>query len=174
MWTAAHHRQSKTFFCTKTSLNSIFEPNNPVCGLWAINERYEALWNIRVYVCMCLKVSVNYSQPVKVFVYSFKLDRVGPVNKRPSTDRLHHFVRKKINKINCDMWHVTPNTWHVTHDTWHVTCDMFGGVNILLKFQLPSSFCLWFMILWRSKEKALLLLLARLFIEQPRYTWSVK
>ena len=35
----------------------------------------------------------------------------------------------------------------------HVTRDMFGGVNILSKFQLPSSYCLWFMILWRSGGK---------------------
>ena len=30
------------------------------------------------------------------------LDRVGPVDNRPSTDKLYHFVRKKI-KIKCDM-----------------------------------------------------------------------
>ena len=34
-----------------------------------------------------------------------------------------------------------------------MTCDMFGGVNILSKFQLPSSYRLWFMILWRSGGK---------------------
>ena len=43
--------------------------------------------------------------------------------------------------------------WHMTRDTWHLTCDMFGGVNILSKFQLPSSYRLWFMILWRSGGK---------------------
>ena len=32
-----------------------------------------------------------------------KLDGVGPVDNRPYTNKLHHFVRKK--KI--DMWHVT-------------------------------------------------------------------
>ena len=46
------------------------------------------------------------------------------------------------------MWHMTCDTWHVTRDTWHVTCDMLWGVNILSKFQLPSSYCLWFMIFW--------------------------
>ena len=40
-----------------------------------------------------------------------KLDGVGPVDNRPSTDKLHHFVRKKIKK-------------YVTCDTRHVTCDM--------------------------------------------------
>ena len=40
--------------------------------------------------------------------------------------------------------------WHVTHDTWH----MGGGeVNILSNFQLPSSYSLWFMILWRFGGK---------------------
>ena len=29
-----------------------------------------------------------------------KLDGVGPVDNRPSTDKLHHFVRRK--KVTCD------------------------------------------------------------------------
>ena len=48
--------------------------------------------------------------------------------------------------MTCDMW-------HVTCDTWHVTRDMFGGLDILSKFQLPSSYRLGFMILWRSGGK---------------------
>ena len=48
--------------------------------------------------------------------------------------------------MNCD-------TWHETRDSWHVTCDMLWGMNILSKFQLPSSSCFWFMILWRSGGK---------------------
>ena len=51
------------------------------------------------------------------------------------------------------MWHVTGDTWHVTRDMWHLTCDMFRGVNILSNFQLPSSYRLWFMILWRFGGK---------------------
>ena len=43
--------------------------------------------------------------------------------------------------------------WHTTCDTWHVTRDTFGGVTIISKFQLPSSYRLWFMILWRSGGK---------------------
>ena len=46
--------------------------------------------------------------------YSSKLDGVGPVDNRPSTTKLHHFVRKKRKTI-------------VTYDTWHMTRDMFGG-----------------------------------------------
>ena len=85
-----------------------------------------------------------------------KLDGVGPVDNRPSTNKLHHFVRKKEKEmwhVTRDMWHVTRDTWHVTRDTWHVTRDTFWGVNILSKFQLPSSYRLWFMILWRSGGK---------------------
>ena len=39
------------------------------------------------------------------------------------------------------MWHMTHKTLHMTHDMWHLTCDMLNmvGVDILLKFQLPSS-----------------------------------
>ena len=60
----------------------------------------------------------------------WKLDGVGPVDNRPSTDKLHHFVQKKRKKIvTHDMWHVTSDTWHDTHDTWHV-----WGANILSKF----------------------------------------
>ena len=32
----------------------------------------------------------------KRFIYLKKIDGVGPVDNRPSTDKLHHFVRKKI------------------------------------------------------------------------------
>ena len=50
---------------------------------------------------------------------------------------------------------MTPDTRHVTCDTWHVTHDTWG-VNILSKFQLPSSYGLWFMIFWRFGGKGLL------------------
>ena len=45
-----------------------------------------------------------------------KLDGVGPVDNRPSTEKLHHFVQKKM----------TYDIWHVTRDMWHVTRE--GGV----------------------------------------------
>ena len=71
-----------------------------------------------------------------------------------SCSSVHHFVRRRK---KCDMWHVTCDTWHLTHDTWHMIHDMWhvwgGGVNILSKFQPPRSYCLWFMILWRSGGK---------------------
>ena len=48
-----------------------------------------------------------------------KLDGVGPVDNRPSSDKLHHFVREKK---SIKRWHMTRDMWHVTHDTCHVTC----------------------------------------------------
>ena len=77
----------------------------------------------------------------KVPLNNYKLDGVGPVDNTPSTNKLHHFVQKKLVKIKinnnnnnnkkivtcdvwhvtCDMWHMTRDMWHVTHDTWHMT-----------------------------------------------------
>ena len=59
-----------------------------------------------------------------------KLDGVGPVDNRPSTNELHHFVKKKKIKKN------------VTCDTWHMTCDMWWRLNILSKCQV-SSLTIW-------------------------------
>ena len=50
-------------------------------------------------------------------MYQFKLDGVGPVYNRPSTDKLQPFVREKKTR---DIWHVTLDMWHVTPDTWQV------------------------------------------------------
>ena len=54
-----------------------------------------------------------------------KLDGVGPVYIRPSTDYINHFVFfKQFKKISsfftCETWHVKCDTWHVTCDTWQV------------------------------------------------------
>ena len=100
------------------------------------------------------------------------LDRVGPIDNRPSTDKLCHFVRKK----QSDMGHVTCDRLHMTCNTWHMTHEMLvgGKVNILSKF---SSLALTVCDLWYYEdleEKADLLthwineLITRLFIEQPQ------
>ena len=59
-----------------------------------------------------------------------------------------------------DMWHltrdtlhVTPDKWHLTHDMWHLTYDTWWGVNILSKFQLPSSYGLGVMMIRRFVGK---------------------
>ena len=67
------------FFCTLTTLNSISKPNNQMCVLGTINEQYEALYHVRMYVCMCLKLSVNYGQTVGVFVFFHKAEWVNMV-----------------------------------------------------------------------------------------------
>ena len=56
-----------------------------------------------------------------------KLDGVGPVDNRPFTDKLHHFVRKKKDLKKNYMWHITCDT-HMTCDMWHVV----GGSDQLL------------------------------------------
>ena len=45
--------------------------------------------------------------------FSLKLDGVGPIYNRPSTNKLHHFIQKKWHY----MWHLTRDMWHVTHET---------------------------------------------------------
>ena len=50
---------------------------------------------------------------------SRKLDGVGPVDNRPSTDKLHHCVKNKNKnkqKTKCDTLNMTPDTWHLTWD----------------------------------------------------------
>ena len=41
--------------------------------------------------------------------------------------------------VTRDMWHVTRDMWLITRDMWHMTHDKYGRINILSKFQLPSS-----------------------------------
>ena len=50
-----------------------------MCILGAINELYEALCNVRMYVCMCLKVSVNRGLPVRLFDFCHKIEWVHMV-----------------------------------------------------------------------------------------------
>ena len=59
---------------------------------------------------------------------TLKLDGVGPVDNRPSTDKLNHFVQKKRKEKNY-MYHLTRDTWHLTPDTWHLTPDMWHLVG---------------------------------------------
>ena len=74
----SHHGRS-TFFCTLTSLNSISEPSNSAYVLRIINERYEVLWDVRMYVSLCLKLSVNYNKTVAVFAFFHETEWVYKV-----------------------------------------------------------------------------------------------
>ena len=44
-----HHGRFNCF-CTLTALNSIYKATNQVCVLGTVNERYEALCDVRMYV----------------------------------------------------------------------------------------------------------------------------
>ena len=46
-----------------------------------------------------------------IFGFRPKLDGVGPVDTRPSTDKLHHFVRGK----KCDVTHDMRHVWGGEH-----------------------------------------------------------
>ena len=77
-----------------------------------------------------------------------KLDGVGPVDNRPSTDKLHLFVQKK----KCDMWHVTCDMWHVTRDIWHMTCDTWHVWGGWTSSQIFSSLALTVCDLWYYED----------------------
>ena len=47
-----------------------------MCVLGAINERYEALCDVCMYVCMCQKLSASYGQTVRVFVFFHEIEWV--------------------------------------------------------------------------------------------------
>ena len=66
----------------------------------------------------------HMTHDMEVIVMIEKLDGLGPIDTRPST--------------NCPK--------NLTHDMGHVTCDKWEEVNLLSKFQLPSSYGLgiWF------------------------------
>ena len=47
------------------------------------------------------------------------------------------------------MGQMTRDMWHMTHDIWHLTHDRGGGeVNLLSKYQLPSSYGLGGKVFW--------------------------
>ena len=62
-------------------------------------------------------------------------------------------------KMTFEMWkgHVICEMWHVTYDMWHVTCDRWCGLNILSKFQLPSSYSFCEMICSRFEGQRMTL-----------------
>ena len=70
-------------------------------------------------------IFLDYDENIKK-----KLDGVGPVDNRPSTGKLHQFVRRKKKRRRKKLWHVTRDKWHVTH-------DMFVGGEHSLKISAP-------------------------------------
>ena len=122
------------------------------------NFFYFSGWGFFQYVREILQLSLPIDHPVDP----------PPINFTTLSEKKNY---------DCDTWHVICDTWHVTCDPWHVTRDIWhiggGGINILSKFQLLSSYCLWLMILWRYGGKGSLThrlnkLMTWLFMEQPR------
>ena len=104
-------------------------------------------WNVRLFLYLLVSLGCSTSP---------KLDGIGPVDNIPSRNKLITLTKKnKIWHMTCETWHVTRVMWHVTCDTWHMICDKLWGLNILLKFQLPSFYGLWFRISWRLGWKGL-------------------
>ena len=89
-----------------------------------------------------------------MILVEYKLDGVGPVDNRPSTDKLHHFVRKNTQKS--DMWHVTCDSWQVTRDMWHMT-RLGGGQTFSQNFSsLALTVCdLWYFEDLEEKDDSL-------------------
>ena len=68
--------------------------------------------------------SINTSVTNSLIIWFFvKLDGVGPVDNRPSTDWFPLFPPPFF--FTCGTWHVTCDRWYVTGDMWQVICDMW-------------------------------------------------
>ena len=87
---------------------------------------------------------VCYGSQGVIGLFDLKQDGVGPVDNRPSTNKLNHFVPKNV---PCYLWHVTHDMLHMTCDMlhvacnmWHMTCYTWCGVNILSNFHFLSSY----------------------------------
>ena len=66
-----------------------------------------------------------------------KTRRVGPIDNTPSTPIASTLCKKRKENIyiywfTFDMWHLSRDMWSMMHDTWKL-------VNLLSKFQLPST-----------------------------------
>ena len=78
-----------------------------------------------------------------------------------------------------DWWQLKLPLVRLFGDRWHLTCEILWGVNILSKFQPPSSSDLWFMIFWRLGGKGWLtdslnewmnLLITKLWVRYSHWT----
>ena len=58
--------------------------------------------NFVMYICVLCSAKNSFSHLLKNNLFLKKLDGVGHVDNRPSTDKLHYFVRRK-KYVTCDM-----------------------------------------------------------------------
>ena len=94
-------------------------------------EHTELWWNLRGKMFRNRKEVDYHTKKKKLLLLHLvdnkrKLDCIGPVDNRPSTNKLHHIVQK-----------ITPDTWHLTPDIWHVICDTWWGGEHSLKISAP-------------------------------------
>ena len=87
-----------------------------------------------------INISINLiAYSCRYLILLYKLDGVGLIDNRPSTDKLQHFVNKPKNErkkiyilhVTCYMWHVTCNMRHVTCETWHVVGGEHAYTHLL-------------------------------------------
>ena len=92
--TAYNYNKNTATYAKYQTPKSVYHTRALVCfgiDFFRIFQWSSHLW---LFWCSICPISVQVQE----------LDGVGPVDNRPSTDKLHHFVRKKERKIvTCDM-----------------------------------------------------------------------
>ena len=77
--------------CSSDPLNCFTVPPPFPCILDAFNELFK---NLIVYGLKFLVILPPF--PWKIIEPKYKLDGVGPVDNRPSTKKLHHFLSRTV------------------------------------------------------------------------------
>ena len=113
-------------------------------------------------ICGCSYVALQDAVYIWLPLQMEKLDRVGPVDNRPTPTSPITLPEKKI--IN----YVTHDKWHVTRDTWHVTRGWRWTFS-----QNFSSYGLGVLIFWKfggkgSPTQSINEWVTKVLVEQPR------
>ena len=124
-----------------------------MCVLGAINESYKALCDVRKYVCMCLKLSANYGQTIRVFVFFHKKEWVYKILRilnleeqlncmicSKVTALLPPFFQKKLKTSNIGMWGC------LSRGNWLIYCDVHSYLILVECSWRKSTFslkCFW-------------------------------
>ena len=93
------------YLCFEASRNSCAQFPGLVYAFLDVSPLYSvtlpSLWQERHTILHPYPLFSHFPFPQVLHV---KLDGVGPVHNRPSTDKFHHFVKKNLNQKN-DVWH---------------------------------------------------------------------
>ena len=119
-----------------------------------------------------MRAEVIFRPKIYVYIYFFLLNRVAPLVTDPPPNSFTTLSkRKEIWPLTCDIWHMAYGIWHVIYDRWR-------EVNLLSKFQLPSSYGFGMKVFWRYFHKGwmsqLINHLQRCLWNSPGYTGSLK